>query len=231
MPLSLKTEHKELLKFTISDGKAKEILTELLNLYLTPSFGNIKQKEIDLFVFSKLIEIGFLKEDVFDIISKLKVTRQKARNLLYEYNLRKSSDMSEEYKKFLTNPILEKDKEIVIFNIENPLLIDYIKSKLKEKNLLSDGSFSPEIIKLRQQVYIELLKECITDREDLIEQLKQIGINDSLDELIKNILKKASIKVFNNSNDFVVDEYISPFINNNITNMIEIFKKSNDEVK
>jgi len=76
MPLLLNTEQKELLEIRISDRKAKELLADLLKLYLTPLFGSIKQKEIDLFVFSNLTERGFLKEDVFDIISKLKVTRQ-----------------------------------------------------------------------------------------------------------------------------------------------------------
>ncbi|AEA34643.1 hypothetical protein [Hippea maritima] len=53
----------------------KKVLKELFDLYLNPSFGTLKQKEIDLFIFSKLIELGYLKKDVFDIVSKLKITR------------------------------------------------------------------------------------------------------------------------------------------------------------
>jgi hypothetical protein len=206
----------------------KKVLKELFDIYLNPSFGTLKQKEIDLFIFSKLIEIGYLKKDVFDIVSKLKITRQRARNLLYEYNLRLSYNLEEEYKKFLKNPIFEKDKDVIIFNVENPLLIDFIKSKLKEKRLLSDGSFSPEIIKLKQYAYIELLKDFL-DLEELKIQLKNNRINDNFESLMKAFLKKVSIKVFNNSNDFIIDEYISPFINNKISKVVEFFKKLKDE--
>jgi translation initiation factor 2 beta subunit (eIF-2beta)/eIF-5 len=206
----------------------KKVLKELFDIYLNPSFGTLKQKEIDLFIFSKLIEIGYLKKDVFDIVSKLKITRQKARNLLYEYNLRLSYNLEEEYKEFLKNPILEKDKDVIIFNVENPLLIDFIKSKLKEKRLLSDGSFSPEIIKLKQYAYIELLKDFL-DLEELKIQLKNNRINDDFESLMKAFLKKVSIKVFNNSNDFIINEYISPFINNKISKVVEFFKKLKDE--
>jgi hypothetical protein len=206
----------------------KKVLKELFDIYLNPSFGTLKQKEIDLFIFSKLIEIGYLKKDVFDIVSKLKITRQRARNLLYEYNLRLSYNLEEEYKKFLKNPIFEKDKDVIIFNVENPLLIDFIKSKLKEKRLLSDGSFSPEIIKLKQYAYIELLKDFL-DLEELKIQLKNNRINDDFESLMKAFLKKVSIKVFNNSNDFIIDEYISPFINNKISKVVEFFKKLKDE--
>jgi translation initiation factor 2 beta subunit (eIF-2beta)/eIF-5 len=206
----------------------KKVLKELFDIYLNPSFGTLKQKEIDLFIFSKLIKIGYLKKDVFDIVSKLKITRQKARNLLYEYNLRLSYHLEEEYKEFLKNPILEKDKDVIIFNVENPLLIDFIKSKLKEKRLLSDGSFSPEIIKLKQYAYIELLKDFL-ELEELNTQLKNNRINNDFESLMKAFLKKVSIKVFNNSNDFIIDEYISPFINNKISKVVEFFKKLKDE--
>ena len=161
------------------------------------------------------------------MISKLKITRQKARNLLYEYNLRLNSDLEKEYKEFLKNPIFEKDKDIIIFNIENPLLIDYIKAKLKAKRLLSDGSFSPEIIKLKQNVYIELLKDFL-DMQQIKEQLKINRIQDNLNDLISKVLKNISLKIVNNSNDFIIDEYISPFINNKISKLLELFKELKD---
>ena len=161
------------------------------------------------------------------MISKLKITRQKVRNLLYEYNLMLNFDLEKEYKKFVKNPIFEKDKDIIIFNIENPLLIDYIKAKLKAKRLLSDGSFSPEIIKLKQNVYIELLKDFL-DVDKLNTQLKQNGFKDDFNNLLKRYLKNLSIKIFNNSNDFIVDEYISPFINNKILKLLELFKELKD---
>ena len=215
-------------KYINNNELNKEILTELFDLYLNPSFGTLRQKEIDLFVFSKLIEIGYLKKDVFDIVSKLKITRQKARNLLYEYNLRLNSDLEKEYKDFLQNPIFEKDKDIIIFNIENPLLIDYIKAKLKEKRLLSDGSFSPEIIKLKQYAYIELLKDFL-ELDKLKTQLKENGIKDNFESLMRNFLKKLSIKVFNSSNDFIIDEYIYPFIHNKISEIIKLFSEESKD--
>jgi hypothetical protein len=205
----------------------KKILNELFDLYLNPSFGTLKQREIDLFIFSKLIEISYLKKDIFDIVLKLKITRQKARNLLYEYNLRKNLNLEAEYKEFLIKPIFEREKDTIIFNIENPLLIDYIKAKLKEKNLLSDGSFSPEIIKLKQYSYIELLKDFL-ELKQLKIKLKENGIQDNFNDLMMRFLKNTSIKLFNNSNDFIIEEYISPFVNNKILKIVNLFKELKD---
>ncbi|AEA34640.1 hypothetical protein [Hippea maritima] len=115
----------------------------------------------------------------------------------------------------------------MIFNIENPLLIDYIKAKLKEKRLLSDGSFSPEIIKLKQYAYIELLKDFL-DIKQLNIQLKENGFTNDFNTLMKKYLKKLSIKILDNSNDFIIDEYISPFINNKLSKVVEFFKESKD---
>ena len=47
------------------------------------------KRDIDLLFFSELCNLGILsKSDLFDVISKLKITRQKARNLIYESQLR-----------------------------------------------------------------------------------------------------------------------------------------------
>jgi len=70
----------------------------------------LKQKEMDLFVFLKIIELEYVKKDVFYIFPKLKITRQKARHLLYEYNLRLSANLEEKYKIFLKILFLKKIK-------------------------------------------------------------------------------------------------------------------------
>jgi len=66
------------------------------------------------------------------------------------------------------------------------------------------------------------------DLNELNEKLKESGIQENFDKLMKTFLKRASIKVFNNSHDFIIDEYISPFINNNLLKIIDIFKNLKD---
>jgi len=68
----------------------KKIFIDLIEFYTSPSFGAVKQREFDIFLFGKLQELGIFenKNDIYEVISKLKITRSKARNLIYESNLR-----------------------------------------------------------------------------------------------------------------------------------------------
>ena len=70
---------------------AAEALERFLKAYLTPSFGALPKREIDLEVLGVLIDIGYLSGEptIYELISKLAVTRSKARSLLYDRELRR----------------------------------------------------------------------------------------------------------------------------------------------
>jgi len=83
----------------INNEAIKEFLKKLLEYYFSPSFSSTKQREFDIFLFSLLKEYGFFDNkdpSLFEVISKLQVTRNKAKNLIYESNLRFNKDNLDE---------------------------------------------------------------------------------------------------------------------------------------
>ena len=57
----------------------QEVFVDLLKFYTTPSFGSVKQREFDIYLFGKLQELGAFdkKDDIYEVVSKLKITRSK----------------------------------------------------------------------------------------------------------------------------------------------------------
>lgn len=159
----------------------KEVLQEILDFYMKPSFGATSKREMDIFMFQIMQKVGVIPVDpqIYDIVKTLKVTRAKARNLLYEVNIRRSNEkvLKDECKKLLTQKLIQptSDKQICI-ETENPLIVDHIKSVLKEGKYISDGSFSPEIIKLSPDAYIFLYEQfCGEDKlRDVEKELKRL---------------------------------------------------------
>lgn len=144
------------------------ILEKFLDDYKTPSFGSLSKKEIDLRIFELYIDAGIIKKDpsIFDLVNELKISRSKARSLIYDYNLRKKSEdmLKEDLKNLLKDGVVEKDDRIKI-EVDDPYLSDYIRNILKSNKMIADGSFMKEILVLSTKAYCTLLENSLTDEE------------------------------------------------------------------
>lgn len=87
----------------------KKVFKDLLTAYINPAYGSMSKRDFDILLFMKLQELELIGNDpdLYDIVSSLKVTRAKARNLLYEAKMRNSSEekLNEELKSLLSKPI------------------------------------------------------------------------------------------------------------------------------
>lgn len=130
-----------------SPDQTKKALEEFLTAYMNPSFGALPKTELELIVLRLLAQIGAVPErpSVYELISGLKVTRSKARRLIYEQELRTRTpkELDEDVNLILRRPILQKRGDLFALEIENPLLSDHIRAKLKTIGHVTDGSFSP----------------------------------------------------------------------------------------
>jgi hypothetical protein len=101
---------------------------------------------------------------IYDLVGKLKVTREKSRKLIYERALRKSSstDLDLMVIEALKNLILAKDGKFFILEIENPLLLDHLRSQVTKLGFISDGSFSPSIGGFKFEVQQLMVAWCST---------------------------------------------------------------------
>ena len=64
-----------------------------LNQFTTPAFGALPKKDVELIVLNIIERINTVgsEPEVYELVSKLRVNRSKARNLIYSQELRKSS--------------------------------------------------------------------------------------------------------------------------------------------
>lgn len=170
--------------------KAKEILVAIYTQHLTPSFGSISKREIDIIMFSQLVDAGMwgANPKPYDIVRDLKVTKAKANSLLYEYNLRKSSDesLTKQMAQLLETPLLDKivtSRKIGI-EVENPLLKEHIRNILKELGYITDTSFNNDILYMSFEAYSDLFYSNSTlDEKQAQKRLVEEGVATSAAEV------------------------------------------------
>jgi hypothetical protein len=191
----------------IHHTKAKTALIKIFIHYLNPAFGALPKRENEIIMFQVLQDLKIFDKnpDLYSLLSSLRVTRSKARTLLYESNLRKDVDLEEELLEILKNPVLLKDNDKVCLEIDNPLLIDHIKHVLKDLRHITDGSFSPDLVKLTPEAYKKLLNNRFKkiSKNELKKALVECGVEKELTAktLLSGVLKKVGKKVADDAGD------------------------------
>lgn len=202
--------------------KQAAALETFLTRYLTPAFGTLPKAEIDLLVLNLLEDMGAINKDsgVYELVSKLRVTRSKARNLIYQRELRTatSAQLDLQVRKILQRPIIQKAGDVFVLEVENPLVADHLRAKVQSLGYASDGSFSPNIVKLSLDAITALLESNLTvkEREDVREALIAAGAPDiSFRGILKATLKKLASKVAANTGEEMLEEvsnYMKPIV-------------------
>jgi hypothetical protein len=207
--------------------KVKKAFAELLEGYLTPAYGSMSKRDFDIMLFIKLQELGLLGKnpEIYDLVSDLKVTRVKARNLLYESKLRQSSkdDLDRELMAVLQRPIFLKDGDKIGIEIDNPFLIDHLRARLKQLNHITDGSFSPELVRLTTDAFVALFESYLPNesKDNIKKAFVEIGAkaDTSLKGILKGALKKLGTKLADEAGGKIAEtagEYLGPLLSGSI---------------
>ena len=204
------------------DERAASALKTLLERFLDPAFGALPKSEIELLILAALEEIGAISSEpgVYELVSKLRVTRTKARNLIYERELRRLSatELDSRVKNLLKRPIIQKAGDQFVLEVENPLVSDHLRSKVQSLGHVSDGSFSPSIVKLPLDAVVALIELYIPENErgPVKDALVAAGAPDtSFRGVLKAVLRKVASKVAADTGEALLDhasEYISPIV-------------------
>lgn len=211
---------------SLEDTKASKAFKEFLKEYIKPAYGAMSKRDFDIMLFMALQKLDVIAEtpEIYDVVSSLKVTRAKARNLIYESKLRTSTenDLKDELRGLISSPIL-KDGDKVSLEIGNPYLVDYIRSELKRLGHITDGSFSNEILKMTVNAYTDLFVSLISESKDKIEKaLIACGAktDTSIQGVIKSIItefgKKVAGKVGEELVGDLTTDYLSPIMKSTI---------------
>ncbi|MBM3116915.1 hypothetical protein [Jeongeupia naejangsanensis] len=213
------------------DATVRRVLQGLLKGFLTPAFGALPKNEVELLFLDALAQIDAIDTDpeLYELVSKLRVTRAKARGLIYARELRRSSvdELDAKVKALLKKPLIQKDGEAFVLEVENPLVSDHLRAKVKQLGYLSDGSFSPSIVKLGLDAISALAESSVAeaDKESLRLALVAAGAPDtSLRGIFKAAIRKVASKVAADTGEALMDkvsDYLSPLIDASVDAILE----------
>ncbi len=214
-----------------SEKEAKAALAYFLQSYTSPAFGALPKGEVELVVLNVLEQLGAIdsEPELYELVSKLKVTRTKARSLIYNRELRRSSDdeLNQKVINLLKRPLIQKAGDLYVLEVENPLVSDHLRSQVKKLGFVSDGSFSPSIVKLGLDAITALIESNLTTKEKTAvrKALIKAGAPDkSFRGVLKATLKKIAKKVASNTGEALMDQasdYLTPIIDAGIERIKE----------
>jgi hypothetical protein len=207
----------------------KDSLSLILATYLSPAFGSLTKREIDILIFNVLEKIGYIEENptLYSLVKKLRVTRSKARYLLYERELRRfgEKDLDQKVLEILKHPIIQKQAELFVLEIENPLVIDHLRSRVQSLGYASDGSFSPSLVKLSDMAIIALLDDMLDKKTKSVarEEFIKVGLPDkSFKGFLKDILKALGKKAADEAGSKVVENVLGPIIDGTVNGISKV---------
>ena len=171
--------------FDGKEAKAKKVLAGLLEQYRRPSFGSMSKRDVDNMMFKAMQDLGLINMNpqAYEVVQALHVTSSKARNLIYASALSREQgfDVDKALIEALSKPrFLTGTDKMIGIDIDNPLVIDHLKFKLRKLGYVTDGSFNQDLVKMTPEamsaLYIEYVPE--QTRADLMEVLIQNGIEE-----------------------------------------------------
>jgi hypothetical protein len=149
-------------------ANAAKFTAAFIAAYASPAFGAHSKSEIDLLVFSCLIEAGAIDPEApeYDIARALNITPARVRTLILNWQLRSmpaQSDLRAAIIEALKKTRFSNDGKLLTFGVESPLLKEEITARLKRKGVFPDASFSKELVKLPADAFVEFLDEIVDD--------------------------------------------------------------------
>lgn len=184
----------------------------LLAPHGSPVFGAVKLIEHEVAALKALTALGFLSSEIdeFDLVEKLRITKAKARALLYQSALRSidETDAADDaLRKILSQPRIMKEGAAYLVEVHDPLTMDRLRKRIRSLGFLSDGFFSGTVAKVPEGALVSLVAELIPNhlRVEVTRQLIKQGLPDtSLAGLIKSMLAKAGTKLAGDVGDKIV---------------------------
>ena len=188
--------NKKLLEPLEDEKKARDFAEGFIKSFTSPAFGAISKTEVDNLVFDLLIKAGALKpkSQIYEIARDLNVTPAKARNLLFQWQLRSmdnEDELNKALKTALTSARFTSNSGSLVFGVESPLVREELRSRLKSKGVFPDSSFSSEIIKVSVEHFVEFLDDLVGETEK--EKIRHALIKDKQleDDKFKPVVIRA----------------------------------------
>lgn len=220
------------------ENTCKEALSFLLSCHFSPVFGSAKSIEHEVAAFQALQRLGFIndKPDEYEVVMALRVTKAKARSLLYQTALRELSSedvMESELKKVLVNARVLKGGDNIYVEVVDPLLMDYFRQRIRSLGYLSDGSFSGTVAKIPTSALAALIAELIPNSEHagVQERLRSQGVpGTDLQSLIKGALSALGKRSAGTAGEQIGDQ-LGEFFAKGVSGLYEWARSGNQKTE
>lgn len=149
--------------------------------YFSQAFGILPKSEIDLLVFKLLVDAKAINPEgsIFSIARALNITPAKARNILFQYQLRFVDGPTADAMilRTMASARFSVSGNNLVFGIESPLVRAAIQAKLRENGVFADISLSGEILHLPLDHFAHFITLLLTKEKisELERQLKKAG--------------------------------------------------------
>lgn len=157
----------------------------------------MSKHDLDLLMFDSMVKMGVISKTptIYDVMRDLKVTRSKARTLIYEYQLRNTQDedqLREQLRELIKTPLISTISQNVCLEVDNPYLVDFIRNELKRLGFITDGSFHAELVKMSTDAFAALYENVLSDesKRGIKKRLIELGVrpNVTLKMLLPHLL-------------------------------------------
>jgi hypothetical protein len=157
---------------TAPEATVRAVLKEIFTKATTPAFGVLPQRELDLLLFKALRDCKILHkgDSLYSLMTDLKITRAKARNLLFDLQIREASamaDLDRDAREALARPRgFVLDGSYLAFGVENPVVQAHIKDRVTQLGHLADASFDSTVIRVKPSAIGVLAAALMDDDEE-----------------------------------------------------------------
>lgn len=184
-------------------ANAQQFARAFVEAYFSPAFGARAKSEIDLLVFSCLVDAKAIDPDapIYDLVRAFNISPARVRTLVLNWQLRSSgqTDLRESIVTALKKTRFSSDGSLLTFGVESPLLREDIAARLKRKGIFPDASFSKELVRLPVDAFVEFLDEIVDDKTK--DEVRTVLVRDkqlpdtSFKALATGVLTKLGEKV------------------------------------
>lgn len=187
----------------LTPEQARDALKRLLSATVTPAFGALSKREIDIALFGALCDVGAVAPDasLHEISTSLRITRSRASNLVFDRDMRRAQDqtgLDALVRTTLSSAKFAKDGNYVALEVENPIVREHLKNHLRRLGHLSDASFNSEIVRMTLDGAADVAAALLPDdlADDVDAALREAGFEGrSLSDRIRTGLRKAGAKI------------------------------------
>lgn len=152
---------------------------KFIDAYAATAFGVLPKREMDLQVFSFLVENGVVDADgsMYRLARALNLTPSRAKTLLFEHQLRNVTEQDTDHAVMiaLTTAKYWKEGDTLAFGITSPLVKAAIAGKMQDRGVFAETSLTGDILYLNPEHFGEVVDDLISSAqaERLVELLKK----------------------------------------------------------